>query len=269
MMGKLAKMKVLICGMRGLGVETAKNLILAGPQSVDIFDDEIVKIEDLGANFYLRESHVGKVRRDVASLDQLRELNPYVQVQQVDAQPEHFTNYNIVCITHTNLNYHTLVDANERCRANKTGFILAETLGASGYIFTDFGDKHIVTDLDGEPCRQFILSGVEQDEKGYVTVHEDKRHSFQDGDYVKFREVEGMTELNDLDPVQIFDCKPFSFRIKCDTRGFNAYKLNGIVEDVKVATMQSFKSLADVFADPAKHSAQGFLENPGMKYLGM
>jgi ubiquitin-activating enzyme E1 len=30
-MGKLIKMKVLIQGMRGLGVEVAKNLVLAGP----------------------------------------------------------------------------------------------------------------------------------------------------------------------------------------------------------------------------------------------
>jgi len=30
-MGKLIKMKVLISGLRGVGVETAKNLILAGP----------------------------------------------------------------------------------------------------------------------------------------------------------------------------------------------------------------------------------------------
>jgi len=30
-MGKLIKMKVFIHGMRGLGIEVAKNLILAGP----------------------------------------------------------------------------------------------------------------------------------------------------------------------------------------------------------------------------------------------
>ena len=30
-MSKLVQMKVLIVGLRGLGVETAKNLILAGP----------------------------------------------------------------------------------------------------------------------------------------------------------------------------------------------------------------------------------------------
>lgn len=41
-MGKLIKLKVLIVGCRGLGVETAKNLILAGPASVDIYDPSIV-----------------------------------------------------------------------------------------------------------------------------------------------------------------------------------------------------------------------------------
>jgi ubiquitin-activating enzyme E1 len=30
-MGKLIKMKVLVQGLRGLGVEVSKNLILAGP----------------------------------------------------------------------------------------------------------------------------------------------------------------------------------------------------------------------------------------------
>jgi len=83
-MGKLIKLKVLIVGMRGLGVECAKNLILAGPASVVIYDPTIVSINDLGANFYLRESHVGKLSRAAASVGQLQELNPYVKVSVVD-----------------------------------------------------------------------------------------------------------------------------------------------------------------------------------------
>ena len=51
-MGKLIKMDVLIIGLRGLGVETAKNIILAGPHSVTIYDPEITKIQDLGNNFF-------------------------------------------------------------------------------------------------------------------------------------------------------------------------------------------------------------------------
>jgi ubiquitin-activating enzyme E1 len=58
-MGKLVQMRVLIVGLRGLGVECAKNLILAGPHSVDLHDPTTVAINDLGSNFYAREADVG------------------------------------------------------------------------------------------------------------------------------------------------------------------------------------------------------------------
>lgn len=62
-MGKLIKLKVLIVGQRGLGVECAKNLILAGPASVDLYDPTIVTINDMGSNFYIRDSHIGLLSR--------------------------------------------------------------------------------------------------------------------------------------------------------------------------------------------------------------
>ena len=43
----------MIIGLRGLGVEIAKNIILVGPNHISIFDPEIVKINDLGTNFYI------------------------------------------------------------------------------------------------------------------------------------------------------------------------------------------------------------------------
>lgn len=82
-MGKLIKMNVIIIGQRGVGVEIAKNLILAGPKSVAIFDPELVAINDLGANFYCEEQHVGKVSRAEAGLSKLQELNPYVSVSVI------------------------------------------------------------------------------------------------------------------------------------------------------------------------------------------
>jgi ubiquitin-activating enzyme E1 len=99
-MGKLIKMKVAIIGARGLGVETAKNLILAGPAQVDLYDPTIVRIEDLGANFYLTEAHVGKVSRAEAISGQLKELNPYVKVNVLDSFDEKVgLDYNVVVIT--------------------------------------------------------------------------------------------------------------------------------------------------------------------------
>lgn len=44
---------------------------------------------------------------------------------------------------------------------------------------------------------------VTKENPGVVTVHEDKRHGFEDGDYVKFSEVQGMVELNSETPRQI------------------------------------------------------------------
>ena len=37
-MKKLQNLKILIIGLRGLGIEIAKNLILAGPKEVKIYD---------------------------------------------------------------------------------------------------------------------------------------------------------------------------------------------------------------------------------------
>ena len=40
-MKKLVKLRVLIAGMTGVGIETAKNLILAGPKKVTLWDPRI------------------------------------------------------------------------------------------------------------------------------------------------------------------------------------------------------------------------------------
>lgn len=63
-------------------------------------------------------------------------------------------------------------------------------------MFVDYGDNHICFDADGEPEKEFNVSSITQGEEAILMVHEDKRHSFEDGDYVKFREIEGMEELN-------------------------------------------------------------------------
>lgn len=48
-MVRLASAHVLISGVRGLGVEIAKNVILAGPKSVMIHDEGKVDLADLSS----------------------------------------------------------------------------------------------------------------------------------------------------------------------------------------------------------------------------
>ncbi len=57
-MKKIMKLNIFIYGMRGLGVEITKNIVLAGPNKVIIYDPNISKINDLTSNFYLSEEDV-------------------------------------------------------------------------------------------------------------------------------------------------------------------------------------------------------------------
>lgn len=43
-------------------------------------DDEIVQEEDLGAQYFMLEEHIGKLSRAEASKPQLQELNPLANV---------------------------------------------------------------------------------------------------------------------------------------------------------------------------------------------
>ena len=160
-MGKLIKMNVVIIGQRGVGIEIAKNLILAGPKSVRIYDPEKVSMNDLGANFYLEEQHVGgDVSRAEAGLKKLQELNPYVSVSVIpDAAQLKATidsgDIHVVCQTEMVIN-NQLMDPeaiDEQCRAKKVGYISTQTLGPWGFAFVDYGKEHVVTDHDGEQTK--------------------------------------------------------------------------------------------------------------------
>lgn len=51
-----------------------------------------------------------------------------------------------------------------------------------------------------------------------------------------------MTELNDVGPVEIFDTRAYSFKLKLDTTNFAAYARQGVVEDTKVPKPIAFHS---------------------------
>ena len=64
-----------------LGIEVAKNLVLLGIGKLVICDNELVRITDLGSNFFLKEDQVGQITRAEAVLNSLRNLNQRVDVQ--------------------------------------------------------------------------------------------------------------------------------------------------------------------------------------------
>jgi len=76
---------VLIVGLSGLGVEIAKNVVLAGVKSVTLLDSTPVTLNDYGTNFFLNEMHIG-TSRATASSTSLQELNGYVSVSVEEGQ---------------------------------------------------------------------------------------------------------------------------------------------------------------------------------------
>ena len=270
-MGKLIKMKVLIVGLRGLGVETAKNLILAGPASVTLHDPTPCEMRDLGSNFYLTEQHVkDQVSRADAVLEQLQTLNPNVKVNvKKELFVEDHAQFSCVTYTENFRGFDHLVAVDKFCREHRVGFLLCETLGLAGYAFSDFGPAHVITDGDGEQCKSFIVVSISQDEEALVTVHEDKRHSYQEGDFVRFAEVEGMEAINGAQPFEISAVRgPYAFKIKADSRSWDAYRRQGVVEDVKVPRPQAYHSLEQSAVDPVASSKYGMLETPDLRHFG-
>ena len=271
-MGKLMKLKVLLIGLRGLGVETAKNLVLAGPGQVSLWDPTPVVLQDLASNFYLKEEHVGKISRAEGSLPKLRELNSYVKVDILEKSPEEaLLEYDIVVVTELLFDLPTLTKFNEICRSRSpkpTGFIMSAIFGLYGCVFVDYGQEFLIFDKNGEEDKSYIVSHISNANPGSVTVHEDKRHNFTDGDYVTFREVQGMTELNDQPPMKVQFGGPYTINLaEINTEGMGQYTLGGIIQQVKVPEKMEFKSFKDSLADPLK-SKEDMLINPDLRCFG-
>ncbi len=78
-MKRMGASNVLIVGLKGLGVEIAKNIALAGVKSLTLWDPAPVAIADLSSQFFLRPEDVGKPR-DQVTAPRVAELNAYTPI---------------------------------------------------------------------------------------------------------------------------------------------------------------------------------------------
>lgn len=157
---------------------------------------------------------------------------------------------------------------NATCRSKKKGYISTQTFGPWGYAFVDYGDSHWVTDHDGERTRNYIVTQIEKGPKTVVRLHEDHRHIYQVGDYVVFREVEGMTQLNGTKPIKVIDTTVFTITLEIDSSNFGNYTRQGVVENVKVPKAVKFHSWQQSFENPAANSPLGALITPDYAKFG-
>jgi ubiquitin-activating enzyme E1 len=266
-MKKLASSSVLISGLGGLGVEVAKNVILAGAKSVTVHDLRATEISDLASNFYLHESSIGQ-NRATASLPQLSTLNEYVSVSaKTEALTDAFLkNYNCVVLTDV-LPESEIKRISHFCHANKIKFVLTETRGVFGYAFTDFGPEHIISDPNGEAPSRFLLSMITKANPATITIAVDELHELEIGDYVSFEEIEGMTELNGKTVKVTAILSRRQFQIDVDSTDFQPYAplhRAGYGNQVKLPQKLSYRSLEDALkvGEAVPKSPEESIKNP-------
>jgi len=298
----MATANVLIIGLNGLGVEigewppspasiferridlyilagsltltiicvyAAKNVILAGLKSITLHDRAEVAIHDLGAQFYLKESDIGRNRAE-ACCHQLQELNSAVPVLHTscDLTDEFLSAFQVVVATQ--LPQENSVRIDEFCHRSGIAFIKADIRGVFACVFCDFGPSFEVLDVDGEEPHTGIVAGITPGNTTLVTTVEDERLEFQEGELVSFSEVVGMPELNHAGPLRVLSAKAHSIEIDIDSNGFGAYERGGIATQHKQGKQLAFKTLAEAIENPGEFLLSDFskFDRPALLHVG-
>lgn len=247
-MKRMGKSNVLVVGLKGLGVEIAKNIALAGVKSLTLYDPALTTISDLSSQFFLRETDIGK-RRDEATMPRLAELNQYVPISilEGDLLDENvLTKFQAIVLTETSLEDQYKI--NEITHKHNIGFISTDTRGLFGNVFVDLGPAFTVIDPTGEEPITGIVSDI--DEQGNIAVLDDSRHGLEDGDFVKFTEVIGAEVLNDGKAYKVKVSGPYAFQIQDAPSGLGNYQRGGVFTQVKQPVQISFQSLAQQVKTP-------------------
>uniref|UniRef100_A0A8D0AID1 Ubiquitin-like modifier-activating enzyme 6 n=1 Tax=Sander lucioperca TaxID=283035 RepID=A0A8D0AID1_SANLU len=213
-MHQMAQSSVFLSGMGGLGIEMAKNIVLAGVKAVTLHDTKQCETWDLGSNFFIRQEDVLSQRRRVEAVcPRVAELNPYVHVDMSSSALADNTDlsflgkYQCVILTEARLSLQKRV--NEFCHSQRP------------------------------PIR---------DNPGVVTCMDNQPHGLQTGQSVVFREVNGMVEVNGTtQPVSVLS--PYSFAIG-DTSQLQPYAHGGFFVMVKTPKTYRFETMERQLCDP-------------------
>jgi len=89
---------------------------------------------------------------------------------------------------------------------------------------------------------------IAQSDEGLVTCLDESRHGLEDGDFVTFTEVQGMTELNNCHPRKVTVKGPYTFTIG-NTSDLGDYIRGGIFTQVKMPKILAFVGYAVASSD--------------------
>uniref|UniRef100_A0A158R4J3 NEDD8-activating enzyme E1 regulatory subunit n=1 Tax=Syphacia muris TaxID=451379 RepID=A0A158R4J3_9BILA len=130
---------VCVLGSSALATEILKNLVLAGVKYVYIVDGTLVTEPDLGNNFFLEPSDIGRSRAK-ATLQHLKELNPMVKGDYDCKNLEDFvineisTLARFTIVVGANLIEKVALEVSKYLFDRNIPFVNAKILGFAGYV---------------------------------------------------------------------------------------------------------------------------------------
>lgn len=166
---RLRASRILLVGLGGLGAEVAKNIILAGVNSVTLLDNQNVSEDDLCCQFLVTADDTSKNRAE-CSLSQAQQLNPMVAVT-VDTEAitsktkDFFSNFDVVILT--KCSKAEMIRVNEICRQSSIKFFAGDVCGYFGYSFTDLIEHKFAEE-------KLINIQIKQDSDAPKTIQETK-----------------------------------------------------------------------------------------------
>mmetsp|Transcript_33024 Transcript_33024/g.92448 ORF Transcript_33024/g.92448 Transcript_33024/m.92448 type:complete len:1015 (+) Transcript_33024:148-3192(+) len=252
-MQKMANSTVLVSGLSGVGVEIAKNVALAGVRQLTLHDTLPVSQLDLSAQFYAGEADIGQNRAEV-SASKVKELNPYTKVDSLTVDLlgnlDELSKFSVVCLCNYPLAEQLVV--NDYCRSHNIRFISCESRGLSCSVFVDVGQGFKVYDKDGEELKEIIIGDVVRGEETTIRCLPNHLHGLDEGNWVMFREVKGVDELNGGKYHVVKKTpRPNEFVIDFDSSKAAAYvQGTGIAQQVKEVVTVNHASLADSLDKP-------------------
>ncbi|ELP85204.1 ubiquitin-activating enzyme E1, putative [Entamoeba invadens IP1] len=250
---KMMNTRVLIVGLRGIGSEIAKNVILMSVKAVGLLDNTVGGVREVGQNFYYSEADIGKSLSS-ATASKFQELNPTVSV---NAETRELTNdsiyadYDILVLTNL-LGEKESIAVNDNCRKHNVKMVYAVNRGVFSMIFNDFGDDFVVNDTNGENPRSFIISEISDN-----TIHfvEDDFCNMEVGDEVRFDEIVGMKELNYSEnggrTFKLTKRSGYSVEVG-DLSKFTKFVKGGKMTEIKPRVTLHFKSLKERLYEPGE-----------------
>lgn len=103
----------------------------------------------------------------------------------------------------------------------------------------------MIKDENGEDPLSYCIKSISKEKKGIVKIDTTAgKIKLGNNDKVTFKEIEGMVELNNCDPINIKVLSNDTIEI-CDTSNFSNYISGGVMIEVKSKKELNFNSLEE------------------------